>query len=194
MPKHRRQLDTSVGVSGPHDFAVRSPHASSWRRERPSHPVPTVRDDRETPLMPARDAQTGASDLPDGTTEMPVTRWHDGQISAMSPKWPTTRCQCLWSFRGASKMRARNPSGHMIVGRNGFRTAAIAASGMTMRAPGVSDDELDAVAGGEPISQFVALAINLFRLVLSTIYWGAGLVNGLRPPPPEPPIPHLPGL
>ncbi len=55
---------------------------------------------------------------------------------------------------------------------------------MTMSAPGVSDDELDAVTGGEPISQSVALAV----------YWGAGLVNGLPSPPPEPPIPHLPGL
>ena len=30
--------------------------------------------------MRARDARTDARDLPDGTTEMPATRWHDGQI------------------------------------------------------------------------------------------------------------------
>jgi len=31
---------------------------------RPSHPAPNVRDDRETPLMWARDARRNASDLP----------------------------------------------------------------------------------------------------------------------------------
>ena len=39
MRKHRRQLDTSVGVSGPHDFAVRFPRASSWRAEN-VHRIP----------------------------------------------------------------------------------------------------------------------------------------------------------
>jgi hypothetical protein len=31
--KHHRQLDASVEASGPHDFAVRFPRASSWRAE-----------------------------------------------------------------------------------------------------------------------------------------------------------------
>src|ERR1700682_589483 len=41
-PRHRRcrQLDPSVGASGPHDFAVRSKHVVSAPL-RPSHPVPT---------------------------------------------------------------------------------------------------------------------------------------------------------
>src|SRR3984957_5321557 len=52
---HRRrncfhQLDASVGASGPHDFAVRRLAPSSTRYQRPSHPAPNVRDDRETPL------------------------------------------------------------------------------------------------------------------------------------------------
>ena len=45
----RHELDTSVGVSGPHDFAVR------FRRSRQNtihvHRIPSrVRDDRDTPL------------------------------------------------------------------------------------------------------------------------------------------------
>jgi hypothetical protein len=58
---HRRladtsaKLDTSVGVSGPHDFAVRKPRSRRKRRPRPSHPAPNVRDDRETPLLRVRD-------------------------------------------------------------------------------------------------------------------------------------------
>jgi hypothetical protein len=65
-----RELDASVGASGPHDFAVRSQHLSSARLviahrpfdppcdplarktlPRPSHPAPNVRDDRDTPLL-----------------------------------------------------------------------------------------------------------------------------------------------
>jgi hypothetical protein len=45
-----RQLDTSVGVSGPHDFAVRktAPFVSALPRV---HRIPPrVRDDREPPL------------------------------------------------------------------------------------------------------------------------------------------------
>jgi hypothetical protein len=53
---HRRrncfhQLDASVGASGPHDFAVRRLAPSSTRYQRPPHPAPNVRDDRETPLL-----------------------------------------------------------------------------------------------------------------------------------------------
>jgi len=49
------RLDTSVGVSGPHDFSVRiGPfvHALTARCDpmRPSHPALSVRDDREAPL------------------------------------------------------------------------------------------------------------------------------------------------
>jgi hypothetical protein len=35
-----RQLDASVGASGPHDFAVRIPRVSSSARSRPPHPAP----------------------------------------------------------------------------------------------------------------------------------------------------------
>jgi len=59
---HRRladtsaKLDASVGASGPHDFAVREKRHSSLVPPRPSHPLPYVRDDRETPLCVGRDA------------------------------------------------------------------------------------------------------------------------------------------
>src|ERR1700676_5086827 len=47
-----RQLDTSVGVSGPHDFAVRL-SAVRYRRFRVHRIPPRVRDDREPPLSEA---------------------------------------------------------------------------------------------------------------------------------------------
>jgi hypothetical protein len=45
------KLDISVGISGPHDFAVRDRRIRLARRPRPPHPAPNVRDDRETPLV-----------------------------------------------------------------------------------------------------------------------------------------------
>ena len=50
-----RQLDTSVGVSGPHDFAVRLRRSRQQHHPRPPHPAPNVRDDREAPLLWERD-------------------------------------------------------------------------------------------------------------------------------------------
>jgi len=46
-----RQLDASVEASGPHDFAVRVSAIRQKHQPRPPHPVPNVRDDRDTPLM-----------------------------------------------------------------------------------------------------------------------------------------------
>jgi hypothetical protein len=45
-----RQLDASVGASGPHVFAVRFGAVRQRHYSRPSHPAPNVRDDRDTPL------------------------------------------------------------------------------------------------------------------------------------------------
>jgi hypothetical protein len=39
MRKHRRQFDTSIGASGPHDFAVRLTRHSSKAHPRPPHPA-----------------------------------------------------------------------------------------------------------------------------------------------------------
>jgi hypothetical protein len=46
-----RKLDTSVGVSGPHDFSVRICIIRPLMLLRPLHPVPKLRDDREAPLL-----------------------------------------------------------------------------------------------------------------------------------------------
>jgi len=63
---NRRQLDTSVGVSGPHDFAVRIDALRRRASLRPSHPAPNVRDDREAPLLEEHGtAETSGVDLPD---------------------------------------------------------------------------------------------------------------------------------
>ena len=62
-----RKLDTSVGASGPHDFAVRVQRFRPARicarltPPRPPHPAPNVRDDRDTPLL--WDGMAGVVDL-----------------------------------------------------------------------------------------------------------------------------------
>jgi hypothetical protein len=58
-----RQLDASVGASGPHDFAVRVRAIRQARSPRPPHPVPYVRDDRETPLCVGQDSTRYRADL-----------------------------------------------------------------------------------------------------------------------------------
>src|ERR1700750_3412472 len=63
-------LSACIGAPGPRDFAVRR---STIRRAkklrltplRPSHPAPYVRDDREPPLLWARDGRKHRGDLPD---------------------------------------------------------------------------------------------------------------------------------
>ena len=57
------KLDISVGMSGPHDFAVRGKPHSSLRPPRPSHPASYVRDDRETPLEWKQDGAVYGFDL-----------------------------------------------------------------------------------------------------------------------------------
>src|SRR6266403_364285 len=58
-----RQLDASVGASGPHDFTVRVSAPRPARHPRPPHPAPNVRDDREPPLLRERDGDRYAGDL-----------------------------------------------------------------------------------------------------------------------------------
>jgi hypothetical protein len=53
---------------------------------RPSHPAPNVCDDRETPLMWARDGADSAGDLGRRST---AAHWHDGQITCRA----VTLCQ-----------------------------------------------------------------------------------------------------
>jgi hypothetical protein len=60
------RLDSSVGASGPHDFAVRLRRASSLRAVNVHHIPPHVRDDRETPLCWDGTGRACRDDLPDG--------------------------------------------------------------------------------------------------------------------------------
>jgi hypothetical protein len=95
-----RELDASVGASGPHDFAVRDQHLSSACRgiahksfdqpcdpiarktlPRPPHPVPYVRDDRETPLCVGRDAKNSRCDLGCVKTEIFLQRGLDSKFA-----------------------------------------------------------------------------------------------------------------
>jgi hypothetical protein len=69
--------------------------SACWRirlahQKRPPHPAPNVRDDRDTPLLWARDARSCRRDLPDGLSELFLltgldghfAKLPDGQISA----------------------------------------------------------------------------------------------------------------
>ena len=63
-PRNRfHRLDASVGASGPYDFAVRVSAVRQKRCLRPSHPLPYVRDDRETPLCAGGNGHGYAGDL-----------------------------------------------------------------------------------------------------------------------------------
>jgi hypothetical protein len=55
MRQHHRPVDISVGISGPHDFAVRPEVARLATPVRPSHSTPNVRDDREASLLFGRE-------------------------------------------------------------------------------------------------------------------------------------------
>src|SRR5437868_14290218 len=81
------KLDAGVEASGPHDFAVRSnivrlrarASLTGWTPPcdddcaptlpRPPHPVPNVRDDRETPLCVGRDGEGSTVDLGQARTK-----------------------------------------------------------------------------------------------------------------------------
>jgi hypothetical protein len=92
-----KDLNASVGASGPHGFAVRSntvrraPLARPTR-PRPSHPIPNARDDRDTPLFRERDGAEYADDLGQTGSEIFFTRGLDRRVaSGKSP--PTLACR-----------------------------------------------------------------------------------------------------
>jgi hypothetical protein len=76
-----RQLDASVGASGPHDFAVRIGVARLASPPRPSHPAPNVRDDREAPLLWGQDARMIVLIWGFRQCRAPAADWHDGQFA-----------------------------------------------------------------------------------------------------------------
>jgi len=61
--KHCRQLHASVEASRPRGFVVRRQRIRLVHHPRPSHPAPSVRDDRDTPLLWAQDGRDSADDL-----------------------------------------------------------------------------------------------------------------------------------
>jgi hypothetical protein len=63
------RVDTSVEISGRHDFAVRDTRIVSCVGRVHRISCPTFCDDRETPLMRAEDARKTAGDLPVVTSE-----------------------------------------------------------------------------------------------------------------------------
>jgi hypothetical protein len=75
---HRRRRDCRSIVAGLISASRYQDHAalpsalvrSSSAPRRPSHPAPHVRDDRETPLLWARNARKTARDLPDDASKM----------------------------------------------------------------------------------------------------------------------------
>jgi hypothetical protein len=94
-----RQLDPSVGRSGPRDFAVRVRHVRPTWHPRPSHPRPTVRDDRpKRPSSSRQDARNAAGDLPDEASVSACDRL------ARRAKWAWGVCG-IW--RSGAGVRAR---------------------------------------------------------------------------------------
>jgi hypothetical protein len=83
MRKHRGQLDISVGISEPHDFAVRD---STARLAAPSASIAsrsTFRDDRDTPLSAVQDGTALLLFLPiEKAKNFFKTGWTGPQISA----------------------------------------------------------------------------------------------------------------
>src|SRR5271163_794576 len=87
LVSHRRltdkseKLDTSVGVPGPHGFAVRKPASFVNEAARVHRIPPRVRNVRETPLLPGQDAGVFRSDLPDVPSEEFFRKGLDKSIS-----------------------------------------------------------------------------------------------------------------
>jgi hypothetical protein len=77
------RVDASIAASGPHGFAVRGRRSSSTGSTVPdtlrNHRIsrPTCRDDRDTPLLRARDAPRPSRDLPDGESKEFLRHWVD---------------------------------------------------------------------------------------------------------------------
>jgi hypothetical protein len=68
------RVDISVGISGPHDFAVRFGPRSSHAQKHPPHPAPTFVTIAIRPSSRARDARKTAFDLPDAARQTPAAR------------------------------------------------------------------------------------------------------------------------
>jgi hypothetical protein len=90
-----RQLDISVGISGPRDFAVRAACVRHAHEKRPPHPAPNVRDDREAPLFIERGMAGMMVVIWAGDQcASYAALWHDGQI-----RWPAKILSRFFSFK-----------------------------------------------------------------------------------------------
>jgi hypothetical protein len=89
-----RQLDTSVGVSGPHDFAVR---VSTIRQAHfHVHRIPPhVGDVRNAPL-PGQDGGSRRTDLPDGLSGIFFAEGLDKQRTGKRSDLPVGQINRLW--------------------------------------------------------------------------------------------------
>jgi hypothetical protein len=97
------QLDSSVGASGPHDFAVRRQAFSSATPPASTASRTHVRDDRETPL--GWDGTVRNLPLIWGRDQRrrPAADWHDGQNDS-----PGVAVEIVSSLLPASTIRAVN--------------------------------------------------------------------------------------
>jgi hypothetical protein len=97
------KLDISVGISGPHDFAVCggvfvrrdtiAPGATHIHRI----PRPTCRDDRDTPLLGARDGASSRIDLPGGERENFLRKGLDSGDMKRAADLPDGQVPARWS-------------------------------------------------------------------------------------------------
>jgi hypothetical protein len=130
------RLDISVGISGPHDFAVRLTRARLARQGVHRIPRPTFCDDRETPLLSGRDARKGACDLPDaasenacGTLARPANQVRlrkSCQVKSNCCTLVIPGCECN-ERATMCNCTSENPSRRTNAGRNGFRACAFRA-------------------------------------------------------------------
>ena len=137
MRKHCRPLDISVGISGPHDFAVRPKPRSSDAAGASIASRLNVRDDRERPSCRRRDGRSCGFDLPDETSKnacdtlarranQSVARKScqaltviPGRVEDASPESIVThQCSEEWIQAAAKRTLAFSPFGPALVCRS----------------------------------------------------------------------------
>jgi hypothetical protein len=74
-------LNASVGASEPHGFAVRENVLRLNTLPRPPHPAPNARDDRDPPLLGARDGEGDSSDFSSKGSEIFFTAELDSRFA-----------------------------------------------------------------------------------------------------------------
>ena len=112
-------LIISVGISGPHDFAVRGFALRRSRNPRPSHSPSNVRDDRETPLF-AGQGMRGILPVICAHSNCDRLTRRANQLACAKSCQVNSNC-CFSSFRDAPKAQTRNPSLLTFARHNGFR-------------------------------------------------------------------------